>query len=150
MVITLFYYPDRLPIALSKQRSWCAATTCRLSRKKVPWAIPDSRRRPTLRGVLGSQTSCGKNFKAGPFSLVFPLSSLWVTGPWRPKTKRPMWRSPKRHNGQSAYEGLCSHFVSYPIFILFGRCCFIPFSHLLLTGLGWRVLIKSSQQYFWA
>ena len=38
------------------------------------------------------------------FSLFFPLSPLWVTGPGRPRTKRPMWRSPKRHNGQSAYE----------------------------------------------
>ena len=36
-------------------------------------------------------------------SLFFPLSSLWVTGPGRPRTKRPMCRSPKRHNGQSAY-----------------------------------------------
>ena len=38
------------------------------------------------------------------FFLSFPLSFLWVTGPGRPRTKRPMWRSPKRHNGQSAYE----------------------------------------------
>ena len=28
---------------------------------------------------------------------------LWVTGPGWPRTKRPMWRSPKRHNSQSTY-----------------------------------------------
>ena len=36
-----------------------------------------------------------------PFSFLF--FSLWVTGPGRARIKRPMWQSPKRHIGQSAY-----------------------------------------------
>ena len=48
------------------------------------------------RGGLGTQTGRSKNIKVA--LSPFPLSSLWVTGPGR-----PMWWSPKRHNGQSAY-----------------------------------------------
>ena len=53
------------------------------------------------------------SFFLSSFSLFFPLSSLWATGPDRLRSKRPMWRSPKRHNGQSAY-GWATNVVNLP------------------------------------
>ena len=53
------------------------------------------------RGGFGSQTGHVKNIKVALFPVFFPLCSLWVTGPGQPRTKRPMWRSLKCHNGQT-------------------------------------------------